>query len=564
MARDAEGRDLIRAAEQLIVLRAPRDLIRTTLVWARRMSAIKEVAFLSQEDKGYAAYTLRGDHELQRDWHERQGEFDFGIHDGLRISGDDLRIPLVFGKREWGELLLRGSANALTPECRDQLAALGRLAARAFRNAFVYDRLRARVKSVTALWKVGTTISSSLNLQYLLELILSLLREVVPYDAGGIYLLDRDGERLTAATLRGYRSEKEKVARAKVGQGLIGWATKQGDDLLVDDVAANPHYIVAREETRSEMVALIRRGSRIVGAVNVESDEPHAYSRIDLFHLKALASQAAIAVDNAMLYRDALEKRQLDSELSLARDIQQKLLPREAPRLRGWEMAGLNVPAKRVGGDYFDFIEVSRGIMGISIADVSGKGIPAGLVMATFRASLLAEILNEYSIEGIFRKVNELLVRSTEPAVFVTAIYGTLELGSGVFTYCNAGHVEPLIIRQGEAPRFVSGGDIVLGSFPQARYRQRLVTLEHGDVLLLYTDGISEAMGRGGEEFGSARLASLVEDHRELPAVGIRDRIYAEVMEFAADPTVLDDMTAVVVKRAGERTKVTVHGLKGS
>jgi sigma-B regulation protein RsbU (phosphoserine phosphatase) len=322
-----------------------------------------------------------------------------------------------------------------------------------------------------------------------------------------------------------------------------------GEDLLVGDVSQDKHYINARNETRSEMVALLRRGQRIVGAFNVESDLLNAYTRSDLMLLKAFASQAAVAVDNATLYEDAVEKRRLENELSLARSIQKRLLPSTAPHIDGWEIAGLNVPAARVGGDYYDFIDVSDGVTGISIADVSGKGVPAALVMATFRASLLAEILNEYSIETIFDKVNELLVRSTEPPVFVTAIYGTLETTKGMFTYCNAGHLPPLLIPAHGDPRELTGSDLLLGSFSNAEYYQRIIDLGSGDILILYTDGVSEAMGRQGEEFGTERLAKIAAAHKAGPAVEIRDRLYAEAVEFAADPTVLDDMTAVVIKR---------------
>jgi serine phosphatase RsbU (regulator of sigma subunit) len=429
------------------------------------------------------------------------------------------------------------------------LGVIGRLGAEALRNAHVFARLKQRVKGVTSLYRVGRTISSSLDLGHLLELILSALRDVVPYHAAGIYLLEETKLRLKAVALRGYRPEMEAAAMAKLGDGLIGWAANEGEDLLVGDVSQDEHYINARDQTRSEMVALLRRGQRIVGAFNVESDLLHAYTRSDLMLLKAFASQAAVAVDNATLYEDALEKRRLDDELSLARSIQKRLLPSTAPHVDGWEIAGLNVPAARVGGDYYDFIDVSDGVTGISIADVSGKGVPAALVMATFRASLLAEILNEYSIETILHKVNELLVRSTEPPVFVTAVYGTLETRKGMFTYCNAGHLPPLLIPAQGEPHELQGSDLLLGSFSSAAYNQRIVDLTSGDVLILYTDGITEAMGRQDEEFGTERLAKIAAAHRAGPAVEIRDRLYAEAVEFAADPTVLDDMTAVVIKR---------------
>lgn len=514
---------LVGAATNLILLQSAPTIIRVAQDYARRISGIDDVTFLPT-----GRQTGRRDHPS--------------------AAGADTRLALTYGRRIWGYLRV-GAAPEDLEKCRARLEVLAAWSARALRNAHVHSRMRHRVKGVTALYRVGTTITSTLNLRYLLDLILSSLREVIPFDAAGIYLLEEDGVRLRGVALRGYSPEEEKAAVAKLGQGVIGWAATQGTDVLVGDVSKNPHYLCARNQTVTEMVALLRRGTRLLGAFNVESDQPHAYGATDLVLLRAFASQAAVAVDNATLYRDAVEKRRLDAELSVASEIQQRLLPSGAPRLEGWEMAGLSVPARRIGGDYYDFVNVSPGVIGISIADVAGKGVPAALVMATFRACLLAEIVNEYSIEMIFHKVNEILRRSTEPSVFVTAIYGALEAGSGVFTYCNAGHVEPLVIPEHGAPRTLTGSDLILGAFGHASYHQRRVELRPGDVLVLATDGIIEAEGAGDEEFGLDRVCRVVQAHQHASAVEIRDHIHAEVLRFAADQPTRDDMTAVVVKR---------------
>ncbi|MBN1425789.1 SpoIIE family protein phosphatase [Candidatus Fermentibacteria bacterium] len=513
---------LLNAATELLLLQRRPAITRTILQYARRISGVEDIT-LAAVGRTASRRDRRGDRSVFT------------------------RIPLAYGRRTWGCLEL-GVAPKDLQGCRDDLEVLARWAARALRNAHVYSRLRQRVKGVTALYRVGTTITSTLNLRYLLDLILSSLREVISYDAAGIYLLEEDGVRLRGVAMRGYRPEEEKAAMAKLGQGVIGWAATQGTDLLVGDVSRNTHYLCARDQTVTEMVALLRRGTRLLGAFNVESDRPHAYGGTDLVLLRAFASQAAVAVDNAVLYRDAVEKRRLDSELSVASEIQQRLLPLGAPSLAGWEMAGLSVPATRIGGDYYDFVGVSPGVIGIAIADVAGKGVPAALVMATFRACLLAEIVNEYSIEMIFRKVNEILLRSTEPSVFVTAIYGALEAGSGVFTYCNAGHIEPLVVPQHGAPRILNGSDLILGAFGHASYHQRRIELRPGEVLVLATDGIIEASA-GDEEFGLERVCRVVQAHQHASAVEIRDHIHAEVLRFAVDQQQRDDMTAVVVKR---------------
>ena len=532
--------------DDLILLRPRIDTIRAVLDWACTIYQAEDASLLIPERGGCAIYRRGDGGEVERSWESNPESMDSSER---MVIDDHRKIDLSYGRTS------RASLHISSPSLSDENTLVKNMfcgiSARALRNARIYERLRSRIKGISALWKVGTTISSSLDLRYLLNLILSTLKDVLAYDAAGIYILDRDGERLTAATLRGYKPEMEHVARAKIGHGLIGWAAKEGKDLLVEDVERDDRYIPSREETRSEMVALLRRGNRIIGAFNVESDTVNAYTRSDMMLIRALAGQAAIAVDNALLYRDVLEKRRLDAELSLAEEIQRKLLPNAAPRFDGWEMAGLNMPAARVGGDYYDFIWINNEVLGICIADVSGKGVPAGLVMATFRASLLAEVLNEYSIEIIMRKVNQLLIRSTDRGVFVTSVYGTLELGSGFFTYCNAGHVEPIILSADGEPRTLQGSDLILGSFSHASYELRRVRLQAGEILVLYTDGVVEAMGSGGEEFGIDRLIAIIREHQKIPAIEIRDRIYAEVLNFAADPSLLDDLTTMVIKRTG-------------
>lgn len=507
---------VVAAARDLMVLQPMASVVHRTVEYARCISGLSQV------------------------WWEPQG---------ATTSQAATRIPVVYGKRTWGYLCLEGPLEGLAPPVRRRLQLLAELSARAMRNAHVYARLRRRVKGVSALAKVGATIASTLNLEYLLDMTLSVLQDVVPYDAAGIYLLEADGVRLRAVALRGYRPDQEKAAMAKLGHGVIGWAATQGTDVLVEDVSQNPHYICAREQTKTEMVALLKRGDKLLGAFNVESDTPGAYQWTDLVLLRAFASQAAVAVDNALLARDAVEKRRLDTELALARDIQRRLLPLSAPEVPGWDLAGVTLTATRIGGDYYDFIQITPGVLGITVADVAGKGVPAALVMATFRASLLAEIMNEYSIEVIMRKVNHLLIRSTEPSVFVTAIYGALQTDNGVLTYCNAGHIEPLLVTADGTVRPVAGSDLILGAFEAAVYHQRLLELRPGDVLVLTTDGLVEARGPGGHEFGLERAGQVVAAHRGARAAEIRDRLIHETIKFTADQHLMDDLTVMVVKR---------------
>jgi sigma-B regulation protein RsbU (phosphoserine phosphatase) len=221
------------------------------------------------------------------------------------------------------------------------------------------------------------------------------------------------------------------------------------------------------------------------------------------------------------------------------------------PDIPGYDIHGVNYPSEQVGGDYFDFVPIVEGQWGIAIADVSGKGIPAALIMAGFRASLIAEIRNNYAIRTILRKVNNVLLEMTPRDNFVTAFYGVLDARNHVFTFSNGGHNPPLLLRQnGEVERLKEGGPLV-GVIADARYEERPIWLTPGDVLLLYTDGVTEASGADGEEFGEARLIELVGALRDQSAADICNRVHEAVRGFADRRAAVDDITMIAIKVLG-------------
>ncbi len=201
-----------------------------------------------------------------------------------------------------------------------------------------------------------------------------------------------------------------------------------------------------------------------------------------------------------------------------------------------------------MGGDYYDFIRVSESRLGIAIADVSGKGIPAALIMAGFRMSLLAEIRNEFAMRAVMRKVNSLLHESTERDKFVTAFYGVLDFKNRELSFSNAGHNPPLLLRADGSAQYLLEGGVALGVLPDARYEERPLAIQPGDVLLLYTDGISEAESPGGEQFGTRRIEQCVARLRDGSAFQILKGIVDEVTAWAGERGVNDDLTLVVVK----------------
>lgn len=318
--------------------------------------------------------------------------------------------------------------------------------------------------------ELNRRITTSQDLDEILNYIADTLLDVISYDAAGIFLLNPESHALECVVARGY-SESDKAAASLTSRdGIVGWVITTGESVLAAEVADNPYYINWRGLTRSQLTVPILSDGRIIGAFSLESDKPGNFSEKDLEWLSILATQVAIALDKARLHQELLKKKQLDEELRIAHEVQLSLLPKSAPKLAGLDIAGINVPSRNVGGDYFDFITIIPGHLGIVVADVSGKGVPASLIMASFRAFLRAEIRNNYAIRTIFTRVNNLLHEILQPHQFVTALYGVLDLKQLRFTYSNAGHHPAILLRANGKRHYLTIGGMVLGIFEDTSY----------------------------------------------------------------------------------------------
>ncbi len=468
-----------------------------------------------------------------------------------RTFGFTKRNSLAVPLRRGGEVI--GAVEAVnkvhgdfTPSDVETLVVLSEQIATALDNARLYGRVTREIKERELLYQVGMRISSSLDVEEVLNLILHNLREVVEYHAGGIFLVDPDTMEIMRLTAMGYDPEMEDRLELKFGEGIVGWVAKNVEAVIVGDVTKDPRYLNARNETNSEIVVPLTVGNKILGILNLENNRLEAFTEEDLYLLKTFGSQAAISIERAKLHKEILEKRRLEAELDLARRIQVTFLPEVLPEIPGYEISAMNLPSEEVSGDYYDVIYVSPGQWGIVIADVFGKGIPASLVMASFRASLLAEIRNNYAISTIMRKVNRLMWESVEPERCVTACYGVLDSGAGVLTYSNAGHLYPLVVRKGGVQHLTEGG-MLLGAVEHVSYEEGRVDLKSGDVLLFFTDGLTEAEDASGEPFGEDRLVEVARAALDLRCPDIVKRIHQTIMGFTG-AKLADDFTVVAVK----------------
>ncbi len=398
------------------------------------------------------------------------------------------------------------------------------------------------------------TIVSTLDLETVLERLLYLSNKVLGFRYCTILLIAEDGRTLEVATRYGYPSSIVQRVELAVGLGLSGKVAETGEPLIVADVSKEKRYLEGLKGARSELVVpLVFRG-RVIGVFDVQSPELDAFTTDDRDFLSSLAAIASVAIANARSHAEAIRsreqmaiRRQLEREMALGRAIQQQLLPKADPVIAGYEVAGMNLPTLTISGDFFDYLELPAGHLGFAVADVSGKGVPAALLAASLQGTLRSHVENIYSISTIVERANNSLARGTEPENFATLFYGVLD-PRGPLTYVNAGHNPPLLLRaNGDIERLMEGGTI-LGTFPDLTFSEGWTSIEPGDYLVAYTDGLSDAM-HGEEPFDEKRIIETAMKTRGAPARVMASMLITEADSFSGPGPAQDDMTVVVLRR---------------
>lgn len=431
----------------------------------------------------------------------------------------------------------------------DILVGLANQIAVAIDNAYLYRAVRQEALEKNLLYEVGMKLSGTLELDALLKEIMDTLHKVIDFAAGGIFLIEQEKDEVGSIYTIGYDDKFHGKLQLKIGQGIIGNVAKSGEPVIVPDVSKDKRYVDARPQTKSEIVVPIILDAKTIGVFNLESDNIDAFDMHSVSLLSAFATQAAISIERTRLHQKIVGGQKLEEQLNITREIQRSFLPESNPKIPGYDIAGTNIPSEQVGGDYYDFIKIVEGQTGIVIGDVSGKGIPAALIMASFRSSLIAEIRNNYSIGTICRKVNSLMYESTRAGNFVSAVYGVLDTKNHIYTFSNCGHNLPVHIKNNGEVEFLREGGQVMGVSPDQSYEQKPVILSPGEVIVLYTDGVTEVFNSKGDEFGIDRLIDAIRENIDKPSEEILRKVIEKSRNFASKNHVFDDLTAVVLKR---------------
>ncbi len=413
-------------------------------------------------------------------------------------------------------------------------------------------RLEQKVKRLSTLIEVNGMISSSLNLEQILENVMEISKKIMCADASSLMLIDEKTNELVYEVALGTVGEKLKQEfRLKLGQGIAGTVAKEGKPLLLEDAYTHPKFYRGHDEatgyrTKSMITVPLKVGERITGVAQVINKlDGGVFDKDDLELFIALCSLAAIAIENAKMHRSLMEKQRLVKDMEFARTVQESFLPQKAPEIASYKFSAHYTPAQEVGGDFYDFIPLDEGRIGIVIGDVSGKGVPAALYMARLGSDLRTLAFTEKNPARALQQLNNQLAERSRRGMFATLLYIELDSSSGGLIVSNAGHLPP-IIRQtdGTVKKLPAAGGAPLGILPGMSSGSETAKIGFGETVILYTDGIIEAMNAKGDLYGYERFEALI---RKSPADpdALKSAIIDDVNRYTGWTPQHDDMTLV-------------------
>jgi serine phosphatase RsbU (regulator of sigma subunit) len=465
----------------------------------------------------------------------------------LEIRGESLGVISLVNKI---------GQHSFTNDDLELLVGMAQNAAGAIKNAQLYEEVQEATEKQITLRKIDEVFHSTIELNELLPTIFSQVVETMGAEGGSIWLLDKRGETLVCEVAEGAGGDKMVGSKLKPGEGIAGWvaANKKPDmivDVHTDERWASRFDQKAKVETRTLISAPLVVKGESLGAINVINKvNKECFTEQDRDFLVSLASKAALAIKNAQLVEQIKEDERLKRDMEIASRIQMSLLPRYPPQIAGTELVGRCVPAKDVGGDYYDFFTTVNDELGILIADVSGHSVGSALLMTVTRSALRFESLRQESAAAVLAETNRAMYHDLSNAeLFITVFYACFNTETKVLTWANGGHNLPFVWRPGTEECILLDADgMLIGVLDSVEYEERQMTLLPGDVVLLYTDGVTEAKNPAGEMFGERRLENLIKQNCQRPAREILDAVYNAVYEHSMGVTQYDDITAIVMR----------------
>jgi sigma-B regulation protein RsbU (phosphoserine phosphatase) len=461
----------------------------------------------------------------------------------------ELAVPLIAKNRLIGVMDLESTE--LDYFRADHLRVLTLTASRiaqAIENARLYARVSRQAQQLEVLNEIAVELASILELGPLLERVGQLLRRLIDYQMFTIMLLDEKGETLITRYAWRFGYAHAPLRRIPVNSGLVGTAVREWRFINVPDVAKDQRYLPMNEETRSELVMPLFYKGRIIGVLDLEHTRPHFFTEEHERVLTTLAAQVAIAIENARLYQAVhTQERQLERDIAMAREVQLRLLPSDAPSHPHAEMAVRFLPARTIGGDLYDFVDYGPGRTAIVLGDVSGKAAPAALFAALVSGIMRAAAAQAPEPAQMLALLNDALQERKLDSQYVTMLFAVWNDETQTLTVANSGAVQPVFCRSGQSATVAAEG-FPLGLFPDITYDEVNVVAQPGDAIVFVSDGILDAENDKEEMYGDARLSNILCAYRDEPALAIADAILEDVARFQGAKDRFDDETIIVLK----------------
>jgi phosphoserine phosphatase RsbU/P len=461
----------------------------------------------------------------------------------------ELAVPLITKNRVIGVIDLEAREPGYFTEEHSRLLTLvaSRMAA-GIENAQLYTRITRQARILVLLNEIAREVTCILNLDELLGRIAELLRRLIDYQMFSILLLDPSGEKLQHRFSLRFHENIHLKHEIPLGRGIVGYAAQTNKAVLVPDVAKDPRYINTNPETRSELAVPLVYKEKVIGVLDLEHTRRGFFTEEHQRTITTLAAQVAIAIENARLYEEvARQERRLERDLSLARELQVRLLPQARPKLGHLDVAAKFVPARAIGGDLYDFIPYSLSRLGIVIGDVSGKGAPAAIYAALVSGILRSHAPIEPGPAEMLSAVNLSLAERPIEAQFVSLIYALWDDQHRVLTVANSGLPRPIYVHGGKNEALEATG-LPLGLFDEADYDEFKFRMKPGDMFVFFSDGILDARNRAGHLFGRGRVEKIVAECAKKSADCVVDSLFEAVAEFSAGVEAFDDQTVVAIR----------------
>ena len=461
----------------------------------------------------------------------------------------ELAVPLMVKGQAIGVLDIQSrELDYFTWEQQTILTLMASRLATAIENARLFERVRSQADTLLVLNEVGREASSILDVEKLLRRAAELVKRVINYQILGILLYDEATQAFRHRLDVKYGQSAKGKRRVVANEGIVGAAISSGLPVRVPDVTSDPRYIAVNVETRSELAIPMIHQGRVVGVLDLESPQQNYFTEDHVQTLMILAAHLAVSLENARLYEKlAREEGRMERELTAAQRLQNALLRPVPDTDYGLDIAARILSAREVCGDLYDFLAYGTQQLGVALGDVSGKGSAAALYGAVAIGILRSLSPQKLQPAELLRQLNQLVSDRRIDGRYMTMCFATWQKGRNRLRIANAGQTQPLLWKDGRVEQLRLEG-FPIGIFEDARYDEWNVTLARGDILVFYSDGLTEAANRDGTFFGAGRLSALIEANKRLSSSALADHILDEVRDFTQGGTITDDRALVVMK----------------